>query len=417
MSQTLTLKECGQTAFTVVSRGVCYRYDAEGVGLSFTFDRLRWSFDELRCELTVRCSLAGVQANDGAVSQASFNVSSDRARTERAAKIVKAANLREIPVDRLLEDACQRVLSAERSSAASISLHDIDEGEEEPTFSCDGITINLTQISMFFGLPGSGKSLQAERLALELVRAGYRAAYIDFEWEPRAHRKRARLLYGPQFPDIRYLRLDRPLVAEIDGLRRTAVEEGWDFCVIDSVSFGVAGAPESAEVASTFLQACRQLRIGVLLVAHQTKGEGGDKFPFGSILWHAGGRDIYHFRRSNSDDDRSVLVTAVTHRKTNDVLRPPIAIEYTFNADRITVAQVNPAAIADLAPELPIRTRMRYALSSGPRSVGDLAEELDAKPNTIAQTLKRDDDGAKAGKVRMFVKLPDSRIGLYQVGA
>ena len=412
----LTLAEVGKRTFEIVARGVQYRHCAPGAGLTFTFDRLRWKWDELHCELTVACSLAGSQTVNGDVlSQASFNVSSDRARSERAGRIVKEAMLCDIPVSRLLEEACQNVLQAERSASASISLHDVDDDPEASIFTCDSIELDVTQTNMFFGLPDSGKSLQAERCALEMVRGGRKVGYVDFEWAPGPHRKRARALYGPQFPDVRYIRLERPLIAEVDSLRRTVVTEGWDFSVVDSVSFGVSGPPEKAEVAAEFLQACRQLRIGLLLVAHQSKGENGDRYPFGSIMWYAGARSIYHFRRSNSEEATDRLITAVEHRKANGgPRRSPVALEYAFGDGRIDVRHINPAGIEDLAAAMPVRQRLRHALRAGPRRLEDLATDLGVKPNTVLQTVLRDEQAAGRGKVRQFVRLPDSRIALHE---
>lgn len=412
----LTLAECGRPDFVIVAPGVCYRY-VSPVGLGFIFDRLRWKWDELHCELTVFCTLAGAETVNGdVVSLASFNVSSDRLRSERAARIVREANLSDVPVSRLLEDACQRVLAAERSSSASIDLHDVDDDVVTAgLFTCDGLTIDLNQINKFFGLPGSGKTLEAERFALEIARSGRTCGYVDFEWSPEHHRKRARQLYGPDFPRIRYMRLERPLAQEIDGLRRTVVTEGWDFAVIDSVSFGVSGAPESAEVASEFIRACRQLRIGLLLVAHQSKAEGGDKYPFGSVMWYAAARNIYHFRRSNSDDATDCLVTAVTQRKNNaGALQPTIAIEYAFTADRILVRRVDAASIDDIAPQLSIRHRLRHALQAGPRPIEALATELDVKANSILQVLVRDEQ--KPDK-QLFRRLPNAQIALLERSA
>jgi hypothetical protein len=414
----LTLAEVGPRKFEVVSTGLSYRYTV-GADVVLIFDRLRWSRDELHCELTVTCSLAGSQTVNGdVISQASFNVSSDRARAERDARLAKESLTSELPWSRLLEEACQNLLSALRTAHASISLHEVpDENEAASIFKCDGISINLTQTTMFFGLPGSGKSLQAERIGLELVRSGRRVGYIDFEWGPEQHRKRAKQMYGLDFPDLRYVRLDKPLVYEIDSLQRTVINEGWDFAILDSVSFGVSGPLESAEVATAFLQAARQLRIGQILVGHQTKAQDGEKYPFGSVLWYAGARDIYHFRRSGYESNAS-LVTAVTHRKSNAAaLMPPIAIEYNFRDGRIDVRQVDPAAIEDIAPSLPVRQRMRHALQAGPRGIDDLATELDVPENTIRQAVKRDDDAGKRGKVRQFVRLDGDRIGLYERSA
>lgn len=412
----LTLAECGRSDFVVVAAGVKYRYTS-AVGLTFEFDRLRWKWDELHCELTVRCDMAGIgTVNGDVVFVASFNASSLRARAEFAGRIERDANLRDVPVGRLLEDACQRVLRADRASGASISLHDVpDDDGAVSTFACDGMTLDVSEISMAFGLPGSGKSLQASRIALEMQRSGRRVGYVDFEWAAGPHRKRARQMYGPDFPDVRYLRLERPLVAEIDGLQRTVVDEGWDYAVVDSVSFGVSGPPESAEVASEFLRCCRRLRIGLLLVAHQSKAEGGDKMPFGSVMWTAGCRSIWHFRRSSDDSVSDRLVTAVTHRKANGgPLTPTIALEYTFRDGRIDVRRVPAASVEDIAPTLPIRHRLRHALRHGPRSIEDLAAELDVKPNSILQVITR--DAHQPEERRTFRRFPGGHVGLAHHG-
>jgi hypothetical protein len=409
-TRTLTLAELGKPVFHVVSRGQTYRYEHPGASLDLTFDRLRWKYHELFCELTAKTTLLGARTvKDGILSQGSFNVSATDTRDKWAKRIQDRLRAPDVPVDQVLEDACASVLDADRASTASISLHDVDDDDGATLFTCDGIQLDLRDTNLWYGLPNSGKSLQAARTALELKREGWIVGYVDFEWGPEAHRKRAKKLYGPQFPDVRYLKFDRPLVQEIDGLRRTVANEGWDFCVIDSISFGCAGAPESAEVAAAFIQAVRQLRIGTLLVGHQNKSEGGDKYPFGSIFWYAAGRQIYHFRRANGDDP-TTLVSGITHRKNNNgPERPPHAIEYVFADDRTHIRQVNPAGVEDIASTLPVRQRLRHALQAGPRRLEDLAVELDVPANTIVKTLTRD----SKGKVRQFTRLPDSTVALF----
>jgi len=411
----LTLLELGPRPFDALPRDAGYRYAVPGAGLIFTFTRLRWQQGELYCELTVQCDLAGARVVNGdRLSVASFCISADRPRVDRAIRIKREAMLTDVPVGRLVEEACQLVMRAERLGHGAISLRDVADDDGGRLQVIDDLPINLDHISLFFGLPGSGKSLQACRVAFELAKAGLVVGYLDSEWGPGPHKQRATAMYGADFPEVRYQRLARPLVQEVDGLRETIVTEGWQFAIVDSVSFAVHGPIESAEVASGFLQACRQLQIGLLLVGHQPKAADSDKFPLGSLLWTAAARDIWHFRRSNSDDAADRLVTGITHTKSNSRRRqPPFAIEFQFGADRTTVRVIDPAGVDDLAAHLTIRARLRHALKDGPRTVDALAEAFEVKPNSIVQALKRDEAGARQGKDRLFNKLPDGRVVLF----
>ena len=87
-------------------------------------------------------------------------------------------------------------------------------------------------------------------------------------------------------PSIRYVRCERPLVHEVDRLRRIILDEEITFGVFDSVGFACDGPPEAAESALKYFQAVRQLRIGGLHLAHVSKADTGDQRPFGSAFWH-----------------------------------------------------------------------------------------------------------------------------------
>ena len=72
-------------------------------------------------------------------------------------------------------------------------------------------------------------------------------------------------------PDVRYIRCDRPLVHEVDRLRRWIRDHHLEYVVLDSVAFGTDGPPEAAESAMAYMRAVRQLGIGARLIAHITK--------------------------------------------------------------------------------------------------------------------------------------------------
>src|SRR5262249_17278367 len=66
-----------------------YKLEAPGCGVTFEADRLRRDHHELVGELTVRCTLPGVQAVNGCLSVGDFNFPSVRARQDRA-KLLKS---------------------------------------------------------------------------------------------------------------------------------------------------------------------------------------------------------------------------------------------------------------------------------------------------------------------------------------
>src|SRR5262245_33974181 len=118
----LTPAELGPRTFQVVSAGTCYRLAAPGCDAVLEIDRLTWSKHELSGELLVRCDLQGTDAIDGVLSVARLNLSSTRARSELASSLARKARSTEIPWDILVEELCQRTLTAERTGEPATAL-------------------------------------------------------------------------------------------------------------------------------------------------------------------------------------------------------------------------------------------------------------------------------------------------------
>ena len=179
-------------------------------------------------------------------------------------------------------------------------------------------------------------------------------------------------------PSIRYIRCDRPLLQEVDRLRRIIVDEEITFGIFDSVGFACDGPPEAAESALAYFRAVRQLRIGGLHLAHVSKAENGDQRPFGSAFWHNSARSTWYVKAANNEPGR--LTIGLLHRKANLGPRlPALAYTFTFTPQRIGVQRVEAASVDDLVDALPIWHRMKEALTGGPRTLADLAAELGAK--------------------------------------
>lgn len=386
---------------------------SHGNGLCFEVDRLRRERHELVGELAVYAEIAGAPTVDGCLSIGSFNLSSPRARTERATLLSRASrtgNALDWPA--LLEEVCQRVLAAERAGRPGVHLRDVEPRRAEAAIDIDGFRLLRHHPAMIFGDGDTLKSYFALYLAGRLTERGIRVLYCDWELDQEDHRERLEQLFGREMPDVIYARCDRPLVSEADRLRRIITQERCEFAVQDSVAFGCDGPPEAAEAASVYYRALRSLNVGSILIAHTNRSDTGDQKPFGSVFWHNGARLTYFAKRAEETAQGEPITVGLYCRKSNTGPRPAaIGFEFTFSEFGTRVRRVDLAASDDLAPRLPLWQRMRHTLRAGPKTMATIAEELDAKVGSVEKVVDR-------SKGRMFVRAPGTdgvtRIALVE---
>ena len=371
-----------------------YRMALPSLGLEFTVDRLRRKWDELVGELTVRSNMAGARTVNGVLSSADFNLSSLRARTERARYLAKRARTQpdEFDWDGLLEEFVQRVLTAERAGQPAVLLRDVERPSPDQILDVEGLPFLMRHPVIVFGDGGAAKSYLALYYAGRLEQDhGVRVGLFDWELAAGDHRDRLERLFGSSMPELRYVRCTRPLVQEVDRLRRIVRDEALDYVVFDSIAFACDRPPESAEAASRYFQALRQLGvIGSLHVAHSTKGEHAEKKPFGSVFWHNGARSTWFVKLAESVPGGNLVTVGLINRKANlGGLRPSVGFEITFDDDRTRLRRVDVADVQDLASELPLWLRMKHAVSQRPMTSAALADELDAKVGSIEKAVQR----------------------------
>jgi hypothetical protein len=241
-------------------------------------DRLRRESNELIGELCVRCSLPGVRSYEGALSIADMNLSSARARQDRARILGQMTNFgaKEDWINWLghLEEFCQRVLLTDRKGDGCIDLRELDKPDSNDTIRLAGIELPRRHPTVVFGDGGAAKSYTALYLAGLLSKSGVNVALFDWELAGEDHRERLERLFPNDMPKIIYARCERPLIHEVDRLRRIVNDENIEYCFFDSVAFACDGPPESAEVAGRYFRATRQIGGGSLHIAHVTKAEG-----------------------------------------------------------------------------------------------------------------------------------------------
>lgn len=387
----LSLAETGERAFTVVEPGAVYRMNCSGIGVAFEIDRLAWHRHELHGELLVRCDLAGTDAINGVLSVARFNLSSARARTDRAAQLERQSHARDIPWHPLVEQFCQSVLAAERSGEPAIVLRDVERlDDDERLVRVGGFALPWRHPAILFGDGGSAKSYLALWLAGQLAGEGHHVLLADWELDATDHRDRFWRLFGEAMPaTVFYTRCTRPLVYEVDRLKRIVRGQSIDYGIFDSIGFACHEAPETADAALGYFRAVRQIGIGSLHLAHVAKGEGSDQKPFGSAFHFNSARACWNAKAT--DDGAGGLHVGIFDRKPSLRARQqPFSLSVTFTDDRTTIRRGEITDVPDFAPTLSLMQRIRAALRGGAMTREQLSMELDdPKADTLRRTLNR----------------------------
>jgi hypothetical protein len=384
-----------------------YRMKLAALGVEFILDRTRRKFDELHGELTVLCALAGARTFNGALSVADLNLSSQRARQERASYLDARAR-GTLDWLGLLEEFVSRVLAAERTGQPAVLLRDVPRPRPDDVLYVDGLPLLARHPMILFGDGGAAKSYLALRAAGLLDQQGIRVGLFDWELAGEDHRERLEMLFPGNLPGIVYARCEKPLVHEIDRLRRIVRDERLDYVILDSIAFACDGPPEAAEVAGKYFRATRQLgEVGSLHVAHVSKAEGADQKPFGSAFWHNGARSTWYVKRAESPPDSGSLNLGLFHRKSNmGPLRSPLGYDITFTDTQTAFQRADVADSPDLASNMSVRQRMASLLRMGSMSPQGIADEIGSNAETVSRTARR--------YRQQFTVLPGGNLGILE---
>ena len=385
-----------------------YRLVLPALGITLEVDRLRRERGELIGELSVRCDIPGVRTVDGILTAGDLNLSSVRARADRA-KLCAERSRTNGSVDwvGLIEELCQRVLIADRAGRPAVDLREFPAASADDKLKLDGWEVPRAHPCILFGDGGSAKSYLSLREAGRLAERGLSIAYIDWELSGDAHRERLERLFPEGMPRIMYARCERPLVYEVDRLKRIVREHRIDYAVFDSVAFAADGPPEAAEVAARYFRAVRQIGVGSLHVAHVSRAEDADKKPFGSAFWHNGGRATWYCKLAEGTPDSDEITIGLFNRKSNlGRLQRAVGFRIKFEDYQTTFTRTEVADNPELSEKLSLQERMAHLLKRGPMKKTAVAEELDAKIETVDRVSRRHKE--------RFIVLDGGKVGLLQ---
>lgn len=385
-----------------------YRMTIPDIGVTIEIDRLRRERHELLGELGVLCTLPGAQTVNGSLSLADFNLSSARARQDRAKLLAQRARAKDLDWQSVIEEFCQRVLLADRAGQPAVDLRTLPRPTADDRTVCvEGLVIPKQHPSILFGDGGAAKSYLALFIAGRLAEMGLSVALFDWELAGDDHRDRLERLFPDGMPRILYARCDRPLVYEADRLGRIVKDGKVDYSVFDSVAVACDGAPEAAEVAGKYFRAVRHIGGGSFHIAHISKAESADQKPFGSVFWHNLARATWYVKQDEASIGSNVLKIGLFNRKVNlGRLRPPLGYSITFDEELTTFRRTEVADSPDLASKMTISQKMAHLLRRGALTPEEIANELDEKKDSVTRTVRRRKD--------LFIVLPDSRVGLIE---
>ncbi len=371
-----------------------YILEIPAFGITLELDRLRREHEELHGELTVRIekNLEIVRTIAGnVIHQADFNLSSTRARNERAKLLHARAPIKNIDWPGAIEDLCYQTFAKERAGNDVIDLRTLPKPEADTSLTLYNLEFPKKSPTILFGDGGSGKSYLALYFAGYLQSKGLRVGYFDWECEPNDHRRRLERLFGSEMPQVFYCECQRSLHDEVDRLSKIVRESKLDYAIYDSVAFACEGPPEAAESASRYFRATRRIGIGSLHIAHINKSDNHDQKPFGSTFWHNGARSTWFVKAVNDDRQNGSLEIGLYNRKSNlGPLCNPVGLQFQFESYR---TRIIPATLADkpeLAAKLRTKDRIIAVLSSSAgMTYAELSAELDIPYFTVQKSVKR----------------------------
>ena len=357
-------------------------------------DRLRRESQELVGELAIKCGLPGVRSYDGTLHIADFNLSSARARIERANLLGRHTNFgsRDEWINWLviLEEFCQRVMADERKGQASFDLRELARPSPDDTIDLVGMRFPRRHPTIIFGDGGAAKSYVALYMAGLMAQQGINVAFFDWELAGEDHRDRLERMFHLDMPKITYARCERALIHEVDRLRRIVRDEQIQYVFYDSIAFACSGPPESAEIAGAYFRAVRQIGGGSLHIAHVSKAEGADQKPFGSAFWHNGARATWYISAQEDAFNDKVLSLGMFNRKANLArLQRPVGFHVEFDEWHTYFTSNDPSVDPDHAQHMSLTQRMRAALKAGPMSIKELALHVGAPVKRVTETAGR----------------------------
>lgn len=349
----------------------------------------------LHAEVDVRCPWVGVVTHKGSLSCADLNLSSQTARKTLANYCAERAHTKKDEFDWMgvIDATCLLVLQAEKDGLPPIVLDDAPPEGPPRDFMVHGLSIPADSHSQVVTDGGGLKSLILLLVLGEMARTGRPVVYLDWEWNAARHLARKRRLFSQagRLETLFYLRCHNPLTVEKDHIRRFCEQHAIQFIGLDSIGAACEGKLADDDVARAYNKALDDLPPS-LAAAHVPKtgtDPNADLKAFGSAFFHNYARMTWSLRKQVGASEDVVTVMLAPHKQNDGARLRPVGLEFMFSPERIDVRGVDLADVEGFAEKLPLATRMMHLLKTRPLTFVQIAEELDAKVDSVMKAAAR----------------------------
>ena len=307
----------------------------------------------------------------------------------------------EVEWDVLIEWVSLTVIDAYREGDPVIHLpdHAVSEGLRYRV----APYVQEKQHSLLFGAGGSGKSWLAMYMSI-LVCTGQpnldlhpepgRVLYLDYETDSDTVWHRVNMITaGLQTPiaipeGFYYRNMTHTLIADAQEIQKMVLDLGIDFVVIDSAA-GATGALIDDTLVNQYFNVIRELNVTALTIAHIAKTATDMTKAFGSTYWDARPRSCVRADSSNEPGVRSFAMQ-LTHTKSNNgQFIKNRAYELVFEDEAVNFKYASLLGVPEFAESLTLGQRITNVLRRGGLTAREIAEELDAKHDSVRITLDR----------------------------
>jgi len=224
--------------------------------------------------------------------------------------------------------------------------------------------------------------------------------YLDYETDEEEVDYRIKMLKDGMLwqPDLTltYRHCAIPLAEDLHEIRRVVLEEGIQLLIVDSLGAACGGDLNSAQIATAFFTAIRQLPVTPLLISHVAKETTEkDRTPFGSVYFYNYARNVYQLRKHEEEEDEITL--GLWHKKCNfGKKNPPMGFSIKFTLDGVTFTSQDIRDIPEAWESLSLSSRIMSALKQHPLKVAEISDEIGETEDKVRTYLHR---LSKRGKV------------------
>jgi len=128
---------------------------------------------------------------------------------------------------------------------------------------------------------------------------------------------------------------------------------------------------------------------------------------FGSAFFHNYARMAWSVRKVVGTNDDVVTVMLVPNKQNDGTWLGPVGLEFDFSPDQITLKNIEPAMVDGLSEDLPVRLRMVPLLKQAPRTVAEIASDLNVQQDAVVKAVQRSRN--------TFIKLTDCPDGVHRI--